>query len=209
MRVSSPHAFAFGALAVAGLLLPSLMATQAEPKPSKPAPRAEATPARQSKTRAAQDRVLKPEADEKNQPVTVDADRMESLKKEGVVIFTGNVAARQNNSVQYADRMEVYLDDRGERVLRTVSTGNVRIITRDCRLGTARRGEYDDLAQRVVLIGNARVWQGDNVVTGERITIYLAEERSVVEAGQQERVKAVFFPKSEEQKKGDKAVACR
>jgi lipopolysaccharide export system protein LptA len=43
------------------------------------------------------------------------------------------------------------------------------------------------------------VWRDDNVVTGERITIYLAEDRSVVEGGQQERVKAVFYPKSQDE----------
>ena len=82
--------------------------------------------------------------------------------------------------------------------MRTVSTGNVRIITRDCRTGTAQRAEYYDAEQRVVLIGNARVWQDDNVVTGERITIYLAEDRSVVEGGKQERVKAIFYPQGQD-----------
>jgi len=182
-------------------LLWGFAAAQSGHEPGKPASPAQT----QSVRRPAKGR----EDGEKNQPVTVDADQMESLKKEGVIIFTGNVVARQNNSVQYADRMEVYLDERGERVLRTVSTGNVRIITKDCRIGTARRSEYDDPEQRVVLIGNARVWQGDDVVTGERITIYLAEGRSVVQGGGQERVRAVFVPKSEEQRKGDKATACR
>jgi lipopolysaccharide export system protein LptA len=130
-------------------------------------------------------------------PVTVDADRMESFGKESLVVFSGNVVARQDNSVQHADRMEVYLDEAGDRVTRTVSTGNVRIITRDCRTGTARRSEYYNADQRVELIGNARVWQDDNVVTGEQITIYLDQDRSVVQGGKQERVKAVFYPKSE------------
>jgi lipopolysaccharide export system protein LptA len=125
----------------------------------------------------------------------VDADQLESLQKEGLVIFTGNVVARQDLSVHYADRMEVYLDASGERILRTVSTGNVRIVTRDCRTGTAQRAEYYDAEQRVVLMGGARVWQDDNVVTGERITIFLAEDRSLVEGGRQERVKAVFHPR--------------
>ena len=77
-------------------------------------------------------------------PVTVDADQLENLQKEGLVVFTGNVVARQNNSSQYADRMEVYLDEKGDRIVRTVSTGNVRIITKDCRTGTAQRAEYYD-----------------------------------------------------------------
>jgi lipopolysaccharide export system protein LptA len=147
--------------------------------------------------------------DDRTQPVTVDADKMERFGKEGLVVFTGNVVARQNNSVQYADRMEVYLDESGDRIVRTVSTGAVRIITRDCRTGTARRAEYYDLEQRVVLLGNARVWQEDNVVSGETITIFLSQDRSVVQGGRQERVKAVFYPKDEKPKDGQTTAAAR
>jgi lipopolysaccharide export system protein LptA len=93
--------------------------------------------------------------------------------------------------------MEVYLDEKGDRILRTVSTGSVRIVTRDCKTGTAKRAEYFDLEQRVVLIGDARVWQDDNVVSGETITIFLAQDRNVVQGGKQERVKAVFYSKNE------------
>jgi lipopolysaccharide export system protein LptA len=136
-----------------------------------------------------------PPASERTQPVTVDSNKMERFGKESLVVFTGNVVARQANSVQHADRMEVYLDEKGDRILRIVSTGNVRIVTRDCRTGSARRAEYHDLEQRVVLSGNARVWQDDNVVSGDTITIYISQDRSVVEGGTQERVKAVFYPR--------------
>lgn len=194
-------------------LLPTLAAAQVGAKPRKPAPPVEMKPAPpRAKPHAVGPSPLTPREDAKNQPVVVDADRMESLKKEGLVVFTGSVVARQSRSVHYADRMEVYLDERGERVLRTVSTGNVRVVTEDCRIGTAQRGEYDDLQQRVVLIGNARVWQDDAVVTGDRITIFLAEDRSIVQGGKQERVKAIFYPKSEEAKKqatNVSAAACR
>jgi lipopolysaccharide export system protein LptA len=99
--------------------------------------------------------------------------------------------------------MEVYTDSKTDKVERVVSTGNVRIITRDCRMGTAERAEYYDAEQRVVLIGNARVWRDADIVTGDRITIFIAEDRSIVEGGKQERVKAIFYqgqnnkPKSE------------
>jgi lipopolysaccharide export system protein LptA len=105
--------------------------------------------------------------------------------------------ARQGNSVQYADRMEVYLDEPGENIVRTVSTGSVKIVTRDCRTGTAKRAEYFDLEQRLVLSGSARVWQDENVVTGETITIFLSQDRSVVQGGAQDRVKAVFYPRDQ------------
>jgi lipopolysaccharide export system protein LptA len=141
-------------------------------------------------------------AEDRTQPVTVDADQMEAFRKESLVVFTGSVVARHNDSVQYADRMEVYLDEKGERLLRIVSTGNIRIVTRDCRTATAKRVEYYDAEQRVELLGNARVWEGDNVVTGEKITLYLNQERSVVEGVGPERVKAVFQPRDDSAKDG-------
>jgi lipopolysaccharide export system protein LptA len=181
--------------AVVALVLWSAVAVSgpvwAQGAPGRPRPPAAAPAPRPDASAAA--------PDGRNAPVTVDADQLENIQKEGLVVFTGNVVATQNSSTQWADRMEVYLDDKGDKIVRTVSTGNVRIITRDCRSGTAKRAEYYDAEQRVVLIGNARVWRDDNVVTGERITIYLAEDRSVVEGGQQERVKAVFYPKSQDE----------
>ncbi len=171
-------------------------AAWAQPVPSRSRP---ARPAAAAQSPTPRPDGSGPTPEGRNAPVTVDADQLENLQKEGLVVFTGNVVANQNSSTQYADRMEVYLDDKGNRIVRTVSTGNVRIITKDCRTGTAKRAEYYDAEQRVVLIGNARVWRDDNVVTGERITIYLAEDRSIVEGGQQERVKAVFYPKNQDE----------
>ena len=131
------------------------------------------------------------------QPVTVDSDKMERFGKESLVIFTGNVIARHNNNVQHADRLEVYFDEREDKILRTVSTGNVRIQTRDCRTGTARRAEYYDLDQRVVLKGNARIWQDENVVSGETITIFISQDRMIVEGGTQERTKGIFYSRDD------------
>jgi lipopolysaccharide export system protein LptA len=181
-------------VAVSSVAALALMAGPAEPatgapKANAPAPKGTADEPRGSRARTSKD--------DRTQPVTVDADKMERFGKEGLVVFTGNVVARQNNSVQYAERMEVYLDESGDKILRTVSTGAVRIITRDCRTGTAQRAEYYDLEQRVVLLGNARVWQEDNVVSGETITIFLSQDRSVVQGGKDERVKAVFYPKDD------------
>jgi lipopolysaccharide export system protein LptA len=184
-----------------GVLTVAALAVMPGPVETAPAAPQSGTPAapKAREERPAKERSQTPRAgkDDRTQPVTIDADKMERFGKEGLVVFTGNVVARQNNSVQYAERMEVYLDETGDKILRTVSTGAVRIITRDCRTGTARRAEYYDLEQRVVLIGNARVWQEDNVVSGDTITIFLSQDRSVVQGGKDERVKAVFYPKDD------------
>jgi lipopolysaccharide export system protein LptA len=180
----------------------------AQTKAPAPAPKGgSAPPAATSKPAAkSTDKGIGPRS---NAPIVIDADRMEAFKKEGLVVFTGNVVAKQESSVQNADRMEVYLDDKGERVLRIISTGNVKIVTEDCRTGTAKRAEYYDDDQKLLLIGDAKVWQEDNVVTGERMVMYLADDRSEAESGPQGRVKSVFYPKRDEDKQGGGAPAAK
>jgi lipopolysaccharide export system protein LptA len=190
-------------LATLSVLLALAGGTASDAQTRAPAPRPKpAAPAKAPEPKAAAekapDKGAKKSGERSNSPIVIDADRMEAIKKEGLVIFTGNVVAKQDNSTQTADRMEVYLDDKGERVMRIVSTGNVKIVTEDCRTGTARRAEYYDDDQRLLLIGDAKVWQDDNVVTGDEIEIFLAEDRSTVKSGTRERVKSVFYPKREE-----------
>jgi lipopolysaccharide export system protein LptA len=188
------RARALAIVAVVGMLGlgPSLAGGQARPAPA--APRPAATPKAPEKA----DTGDRKPGQRSNAPIVIDADKMEASRKDGLVVFTGNVVAKQDNSTQTADRMEVYLDDRGERVLRIVSTGNVKIVTEDCRTGTARRAEYYDDDQRLILIGDAKVWQEDNVVTGDEIEMFLAEDRSTVKGGTRGRVKSVFYPKRDE-----------
>jgi lipopolysaccharide export system protein LptA len=186
-----------GALVLAVLVTLGSAGSSVSAQTKAPAPKSGSAPSAAAPKAATKSTTSGPRS---NAPIVIDADRMDASKKDGLVIFNGNVVAKQDNSVQTADRMEVYLDDKGERVLRIVSTGNVKIVTEDCRTGTAKRAEYYDDDQRLLLIGDAKVWQDDNVVTGEEIEMFLADERSTVRSGPQGRVKSVFYPKRDEEK---------
>jgi lipopolysaccharide export system protein LptA len=189
------------AILYAGTLGSAVAQTRPAPRPAPaPAPAAKPAPKKTESKTDPKDKSTAGSATRSNSPIVIDADRMEASKKDGLVIFTGNVVAKQDNSTQTADRMEVYLDDKGERVQRIISTGNVKIVTEDCRTGTARRAEYYDDDQRLLLIGDAKVWQEDNVITGDEIEILLAEDRSTVKGGTRGRVKSVFYPKRDEEK---------
>jgi lipopolysaccharide export system protein LptA len=194
-------------IALAALLLalvPALSDGQSRPKTSA-APTAQPSAAPAAAVAPSAAPKAKDAKAEPPLPLTIDADKMERFGKASLVIFSGNVVARRDNSVQYADRLEVYMDEKGDRIMRTVSTGSVRIITKDCRTGTAQRAEYFDLDQRVVLSGNARVWQDENVVSGDTITIYVAQDRTIVEGGKQERVKSVFYSQKDGKQDGQAA----
>ncbi len=94
-----------------------------------------------------------PAATGKNGPVTVDADSLESMQKEGLSVFKGSVVAKQNNSVQYADRMEVYTDSKTDRIERVVSTGNVRIMVEGGKQERVKAIFYQDRPKTEVKIG--------------------------------------------------------
>jgi lipopolysaccharide export system protein LptA len=78
------------------------------------------------------------------------------------------------------------------KVKEIVAVGNVRI-DQGTRWAVGGRAIYEQQQRTLVLIENPVLHDGPNVVVGERVTVYLDENRSVVEGGQK-RVKAVFHP---------------
>jgi len=145
------------------------------------------------------------------EPIHIEADRMESDQKSETVLFNGNVEARQGELLIRADSMTVYYLKNGsgaetdKAAVKTIdkltASGNVEIV----REGWIAKGDQVDFnarSQEVVLTGNTKVWQGNNMVSGDRIVLYLNEGKSVVEKqgqGEEGRVKAFFYPESESQ----------
>jgi lipopolysaccharide export system protein LptA len=78
------------------------------------------------------------------------------------------------------------------KVKEMVATGNVRI-DQGTRWAVGGRATYEQQQRTLVLTENPVLHDGPNEVVGERVTVYLDENRSVVEGGQK-RVKAVFHP---------------
>ena len=115
-----------------------------------------------------------------SEPLQVDSKTLETLGSEGIVIFQGDVVARQGDVTLQADRVEVKLD-RTTREIRSVQAqGNVRIRRGDI-VASGEQATYEASTGVAVLTGNPKVWRGQDVVAGDRITLHLAEDRSVVE----------------------------
>ncbi len=133
-------------------------------------------------------------------PVRIEADRMETDQKSRTVVFAGSVVARQGDLRIEADEMQVFYAARdgetgGEAIERLTARGRVTIAKQDW---TASGDALEYFARRryAVLTGDARAWQGGNMVRGERIELYLDEGRTVVDRGGRPsgRVKAFFYP---------------
>ena len=85
-----------------------------------------------------------------------------------------------------------------------VAEGNVDITSGD-RHATAKKAVFTQATRTVVLSGNAVLQEGENRVTGEKVTVFLDEKRTVVEgAGEKPRVEMIVSQKQEGGKKGEK-----
>jgi lipopolysaccharide export system protein LptA len=151
-----------------------------------------------------------PESDgaSSNLPINIEADRMESLKKENAVIFIGNVDAKQGDLIIRSDEMTVYYLSNaekmaqkpgdGRKIKKLYATGNVKI-QNEGWVATGDNMEYFETERKVLITGNTKVWQDNNLVTGESVLLYLDEGKSIVERSDKkgERVKAFFYPGGE------------
>lgn len=133
-------------------------------------------------------------------PVRIDADTMEFDYKEMVLTYRGGVTVTQADMTLRSDLLRLVLDrERPEEPKEVVAEGKVQI-DKGTRQATGGRAVFDAGARTVTLSDKARLRDGPNEVAGERVIVFLDEERSVVEGGP-ERVRAVLHPPAD--KAGD------
>ena len=149
-------------------------------------------------------------------PIQIEADRMETSNEKNVVVFSGHVRANQSDLTINADAMTVRYTGTGvqpnsatdipaeglsRQIDKITAKGNVEIVQGDW-VATGDTMDFNSDKRIVILSGNAKAWQNQNMVSGEKIVLYLDEGKSVVERStvEGERVKAFIYPGSPENK---------
>ncbi|MEJ2136281.1 MAG: lipopolysaccharide transport periplasmic protein LptA [Desulfofustis sp.] len=130
-------------------------------------------------------------AKEKEPPIVVEADQMSSTEESNTVLFLGNVDAKQGDLRILSDEMTVYYHeaatkdqeaDTEQKIEKLVCVGNVELSSAEW-LGTSDQMIYYSGNRKVMLIGDAKAWQGENMIAGEKIVYYIDEGRSEVVGG--------------------------
>lgn len=153
-------------------------------------------------------------------PVKIDADKLEMRDKEGVAVFTGNVAVSQGDALLKAGQMTVYYSkakkgaeapepaNAGVGGIGSSSIDHIDIagkvyLKSGTQVATGDTGRYDAKNQIMVLQGQKVVLtDGDNIVTGCKLTAHLDTGRANVESckGQTKgRVSIIMAPKDQQQ----------
>ena len=133
----------------------------------------------------------------KNPPTTITSQTMIANNKTGTVIFQGEVHLTQGDLVVEADEMIVRFttggsaqtseaqspDQGGKRKISVIEAkGNVVIVKGEGKATCGHALYYKD-EERIVLTESPVAWQGGTRVSGPKMTMYLKEDRSVVEGG--------------------------
>jgi lipopolysaccharide export system protein LptA len=129
--------------------------------------------------------------------VTLDSDTLAITFERDEKPAGKKASASQPAEEKRAEAMADAVPGRGDadRIKEVVAEGRVKIRKGD-RIAEGRRAVFDQTKQTIVLSDGAVLHEGPNQVAGDRIVVYLQEERSVVEGGSKSRVQAVFYPGS-------------
>ena len=129
-------------------------------------------------------------------PVHINAQQLEADYQAKLITFIGDVVAKQKDFTLYADRLLLFIDEKGEDIEKIVARGNVRMV-QDNRRATCHEATYYHREGTVVLRGEPVVREGDNWVSGKRIIYYIDEQKSVAEGEGEDRVKVTIIPREE------------
>ncbi len=136
---------------------------------------------------------------DKSQPIDITSDKVEAFWKENLIIFKGNVIARQKDMVIYADSVEALIVEDGKGIERVIAGGNVKI-QQGLRVANCGKAVFYNLDQKVILTGDPKVSEGDNIVSGDEIIFDIDKNRVEVKGGTGGRGKAKIQPGGEIEK---------
>ena len=130
---------------------------------------------------------------DQREPIDIISDQVETYTKENRVIFKGSVIARQRDITIYADSIEAIMVSEGKGVERVIASGNVKV-QQGSRVANCQRAVFHNPEQKVFLTGDPKVWEGENMVSGEEIIFDITQNRVEVKGGLKRRGKAKVYP---------------
>lgn len=135
-------------------------------------------------------------------PVKITSKTMEADNKRNMVTFKGDVVVKQEDIVIFSDTMKVSYEPKGG-INRVEASGNVKM-SQENRIATGKKLVFYNPEQKIVMTGSPKIWQGDNLISCEKVTVLLEDNKIVFEG----KVDSIIYPRSlqEEQKEDEKKV---
>ena len=135
-------------------------------------------------------------------PVKITSKTMEADNKRNMVTFKGDVVVKQEDIVIFSDMMKVSYEPKGG-INKVEASGNVKM-SQENRIATGKKLVFYNPEQKIVMTGSPKIWQGDNLISCEKVTVLLEDNKIIFEG----KVDSIIYPRSlqEEQKEAEKQV---
>ena len=157
-------------------------------------------------------------------PINIRSGKLEFFYNDKRIIYRGSVVATRDNGTIKSDLLTVTYEEqpssngtpaaatanptttgttatsRRQRIKEAIAEGSVEI-TSATGNATCKKAVFNEIKRTVVLSGDAVLRDGDNVVKGETVTVYLDESRVTVEGNAETRPEMQLTPKQDEKGK--------
>lgn len=134
-------------------------------------------------------------------PIRVTADGLVTDSKNKTAEFIGHVSAIQGDTTITADKLKVYYKEGIQSgsvsgmntIVRIIAQGSVKIVLED-KVAHTEHAEYIADKRVVILTGpESKIIDGNNSISGQKITLYRDDRRIHVSGTQQAPVEAFFY----------------
>jgi len=134
------------------------------------------------------------------EPMVVTSARMEADELGNTVTFVGEVTLKKEAMTLTADHLVVFYDPATKGVREIEALDNV-VVRKEGRVARANKAIYYSKDEKIVLTGDARINENENQLGGERITLFMRDDRSIVEGG-----KVLFYQDKQTESKQNPVV---
>lgn len=150
---------------------------------------------------------------DRESPIEIVSDRLDAYNDKRIVVFSGNAVATQDGLTIRSDRLTLHYKDQQKPASRSSgesgAAGNLErveakghvIITQGERVVTGDEAVFEQDSQKITMTGSATMSEGANIIRGDRIIVFLNENRGVVESAENKRVSATIYPGKEKDRK--------
>lgn len=118
----------------------------------------------------------------KPEPLVITSHRMDAERLGEKVTFTGNATLKKEGVTLSSDLMIVFYDIATKEIREVKAQGNV-VVRKEGGVALSDNALYTRGEETIVLTGNARIIENENQFGGEKITLYIDDDRSIIEGG--------------------------
>ena len=126
------------------------------------------------------------------EPLVITSNRMEADRLGDKVTFMENVTLKKEGMTLTSDSMTIFYNTGSKDIREIEASGNV-VVRKEGRVALSNNASYYSSEETIILTGDARIIENENQLGGEKITLFMRDDRSIVEGG-----KVLFYQNKQE-----------